>query len=200
MLSQVVSVLVERAVLAGQSRAMARGARLRALLVDRAREDRDIVHALGAPDPSVADLVECDGAAVSRESQLMTMGTAPTPSGLATIVSWLNDRRAERYCSSSFLREDAPQLAADCEGFPGLLAIRFSPEPNSYVMWFRREELASVRWAGRPEKTTVTGPHGPRLSPRGSFAEWKQEVRGHSVPWASTEIENVDEFQRLLAR
>ena len=66
-------------------------------------------------------------------------------------------------------------------------------------MWFRREQLATLRWAGNPDKPATIGPNGLRLSPRGSFAEWKQEVLGHAEPWSEAELFDAEELRRALA-
>jgi PAS domain S-box-containing protein len=59
-------------------------------------------------------------------------------------------------------------------------------------MWFRPEIEQTVSWAGDPNsKRIVAGPHGPRLTPRASFAIWKETVRGKSEPWLPVELQAV---------
>src|SRR5262249_20805275 len=51
------------------------------------------------------------------------------------------------------------------------------------------EQIETVRWGGDPnEKSVSTGPLGPRLTPRGSFDEWREIVRGKSEPWNDTHL------------
>ncbi|RYF72980.1 MAG: histidine kinase, partial [Comamonadaceae bacterium] len=56
--------------------------------------------------------------------------------------------------------------------------------------------IETIRWGGKPEKTFIVGPLGPRLTPRGSFEVWQEEVRGTSVPWSLPQRELA---QHLLA-
>ena len=44
------------------------------------------------------------------------------------------------------------------------------------------------RWAGDPHKPVKYGPNGPRLTPRESFAEWKELVHARSAPFTASEI------------
>lgn len=69
----------------------------------------------------------------------------------------------------------------------GMLAIPLSVTFGEYLILFRNEEAHQTEWAGEPVKTVVNTPFGERLTPRGSFETWREEVRGHSAPW--TEID-----------
>jgi light-regulated signal transduction histidine kinase (bacteriophytochrome) len=69
----------------------------------------------------------------------------------------------------------------------GLLALRFDPATSGWLLGLRREQIHTIRWAGRPEKVVRVGPLGARLTPRGSFDEWHEMVRGRAVPWDSAE-------------
>ena len=51
--------------------------------------------------------------------------------------------------------------------------------------------LRSVQQALRkvaPDAEIVVSDDGPRLSPRKSFAAWREVVRGRSAPWAPAEL------------
>ena len=54
-------------------------------------------------------------------------------------------------------------------------------------MWFRKEQLLTVTWAGDPAKPMV-GNDPLELSPRRSFAAWSEIVRGTALPWTSGEL------------
>jgi light-regulated signal transduction histidine kinase (bacteriophytochrome) len=69
----------------------------------------------------------------------------------------------------------------------GLLAIPISSAPRDYLLLFRSEEAHNIEWAGRPAKTVVVSGLGERLTPRGSFDTWREEVRGRSQPWTPAE-------------
>jgi light-regulated signal transduction histidine kinase (bacteriophytochrome) len=68
------------------------------------------------------------------------------------------------------------------------------------MMWFRPEMIETVKWAGDPKKPVEieTLDTETRLLPRTSFALWKEEVRGRSVPWCDFEIEAVRGLRHAL--
>ncbi len=59
--------------------------------------------------------------------------------------------------------------------------------PRDYLLLFRSEEAHKIEWAGEPVKHVIAGPSGDRLTPRGSFETWREDVRGKSRPWTSAE-------------
>lgn len=52
-----------------------------------------------------------------------------------------------------------------------------------WAVWLRREFRHEVVWAGNPDKTLAEAPPGtqPALTPRRSFAAWREEVRGRAA-------------------
>jgi light-regulated signal transduction histidine kinase (bacteriophytochrome) len=72
----------------------------------------------------------------------------------------------------------------------GLLAVSMSRTARQLIVWFRPAVAQTVAWAGNPsEAPTVPGPHGPRLTPRASFALWQESVAARSLPWTTAERE-----------
>jgi two-component sensor histidine kinase len=58
--------------------------------------------------------------------------------------------------------------------------------------------VRSVRWAGDPHKPVQYGPNGPRLTPRESFAEWKELVEGRSTPFTPSELRVAETLRATL--
>jgi PAS domain-containing protein len=69
----------------------------------------------------------------------------------------------------------------------GVLAVKLSSQRPDYLMWFRKEQLLSVTWAGDPSKPMLDN-NPLELSPRRSFAAWSEIVRGTAVPWSGAEL------------
>ena len=60
-------------------------------------------------------------------------------------------------------------LLAVVPGAAGVLAVPLARSRKNLMLWFRPETMQTVNWGGNPhDKPTVTGPHGPRLTPRTS--------------------------------
>jgi light-regulated signal transduction histidine kinase (bacteriophytochrome) len=71
----------------------------------------------------------------------------------------------------------------------GVLAIPLSQTGSDCLFFFRKELVQTLNWAGNPDKTYETGPLGDRLTPRKSFAIWKETVKGQAQSWAESERE-----------
>ncbi|MFY8193720.1 MAG: HWE histidine kinase domain-containing protein, partial [Novosphingobium sp.] len=91
-----------------------------------------------------------------------------------------------------------PNAEAFSDKAAGMLAIPISRSPRDYVVLFRQEMVHSVRWAGDPHKPVDYGPNGPRLTPRQSFAEWKELVRGRSKPFTQSELRVAETLRATL--
>ena len=65
--------------------------------------------------------------------------------------------------------------------------MKLSGTRPDYLMWFRKEQLLTVTWAGDPSKPMVAN-NPLELSPRSSFAAWSEIVRGTALPWSNGEL------------
>lgn len=183
LLSQFVSALVERNLNSEHARAIEHSVSLRREIVAQVSDREDIVLALAADHLGFLQLVNSHGGAISVDRKTQAFGKAPTREGVNTFINWLNENVKDDIFFSSSLGADVPDMKAALGDVCGVMAIRFYREQNGYAFWFRNEQVEDVRWGGNPEKKYVIGPLGPRLTPRGSFAVWKETVRGKSVPW-----------------
>lgn len=97
--------------------------------------------------------------------------------------------------------EDWPLEAREqIKRWPGMLAMCFDPSNDGWVLALRPEQVAAVRWGGRPDKIVGFGPLGPRLTPRGSFDEWLETVRGSAEAWSPTHLLIAGQMQDELHR
>ncbi|MFL9926115.1 GAF domain-containing protein [Herbaspirillum lusitanum] len=188
-LSQFVSTLVERNLNSEHARAMTHSAAMRREIAAQVTDREDIVLALAADPNSFANLMFCHGGAVSLDRKTQVFGKAPSREGVNAFINWLNEHEKSDIFYTSELGADVPDMKAHLGDVCGVLAIRFYKEQNGYAFWFRSEQVEDVRWGGNPEKKYSIGPLGPRLTPRGSFSVWKEEVRGKSVPWEKSALE-----------
>lgn len=198
LISQVVSLMAERLLATRRTALVARGQSVRSALIERVRNDDYMPRALASGSPNALDVMSAAGVAVGLMEQQQTAGETPDSTQLAQLFAWLEARGSGTRFFTDSIARDAPELLPWCAGFAGLLAIRYTTERQGWLVWFRREQLQMQRWAGDPAKPVVAGPHGTRLSPRGSFAEWQQVVRGKAEPWDEAELFDAEELRRAL--
>ena len=177
--AQVFSLQIEAKALLDLSakRIAARG--IREAVVSRLSGSANIARELASRD--LLEYVDATGVAAFVSGELCTAGFVPAPADLALLMQWLDEVNRPVF-STDCLEEKYPTAAAYADRVSGLLAVSIARTSRDYVLWFRAEYQTTVRWAGDPAKPVVVGDHGSRLSPRGSFAEWLELKRMHSVP------------------
>ncbi|MBU2665545.1 GAF domain-containing protein [Actinoplanes bogorensis] len=81
--------------------------------------------------------------------------------------------------------------------FAGALVLPFGTGGDC-IVWLRRERTVPRRWAADPRTPVMLGPHGRRLTPRGSTAVFLASVRGRSTPWTTTDLAMAVELGRAV--
>ncbi|MCU0307680.1 MAG: ATP-binding protein, partial [Thermoleophilia bacterium] len=158
--------------------------------------------------PSVADALLADpagllrvagagGALVAVEGRREGVGEVPAPADLDVLLGWLAEVE-EPVVVTERLTEIAPVPGAR-ETASGLLAVSLRPADPGWVCWFRPEVVRQVDWAGDPHKAAEPGDEGGRLSPRRSFALWRETVRGRARPWRAAEVDLAWEVRWALS-
>lgn len=146
----------------------------------------------------VADAIPSDGVGVYANGTVSLAGLAPSQGEFLGIVSLLNRNPSSQIFTTDHLTALIPEAAAYASRASGLLAIPISRSPRDYVVLFRAERLRSVRWAGNPEKAVEFGPNGARLTPRKSFEEWSELVKGKAAPFTVAELRVAETLRGAL--
>ncbi|MBI1684168.1 HWE histidine kinase domain-containing protein [Caulobacter hibisci] len=172
-----------------------RRAQIGAANLARDRLDKIITH-LSATDSladnlrghleGLAELVESDGVALWMDGVWSALGQTPPVDAVPGLIDAIKTGAAGAVWHTQDLREvtGAPLYG---QAFAGMLAVPLSSTPQDYLLFFRSEEAHAIEWAGEPVKTVVQTDQGERLTPRGSFATWREDVRGRSKPWTNAE-------------
>lgn len=138
-----------------------------------------------------------DGLAVVAGSDLWQDGACPPAADIRSLAGWAAPQAARQTLATDHLSALLPAAALHTEVASGLVAITVSIEEPIVVLWFRAEQVQVVKWAGNPHKPALPGA-GETLSPRASFAEWSETVRGRSRPWSAPEIEAAGRLRDIL--
>ena len=167
-------------------------------LMSAVAQDHDLLSNARWLGDVIFDTVPADGVGVYIDGDMTLAGLTPDRSAFAAIVSMLNRAAASQVYSTDSLSGVMPEAASYADRAAGLLAIPLSRRPRDYVVLFRAEQMRSVRWAGNQEKHIEYGPNGPRLTPRKSFEEWSQLVKGTSVPFTAAELRVAEALRTAL--
>ncbi|MET0137956.1 MAG: HWE histidine kinase domain-containing protein [Sphingobium sp.] len=146
----------------------------------------------------IFDTIPADGVGVYIDGRMVMSGLTPDESAFSAIVTMLNQNAASQVYAVDSIARVLPQAADHADRAAGLLAIPLSRRPRDYVVLFRAEQLRSVRWAGKQDKDIEYGPNGPRLTPRKSFEEWSELVKGMAVPFRPAELRVAEALRSAL--
>lgn len=156
-----------------------------------------ILSALGNESASLDDIVPhlrtvqlllaADGVASFVEGRLRLSGTTPTEQQSLDLMQFLNRSAAGRIYSTHALSSVYPEAASYAKAASGLMAVPVSRKPRDFVVFFRRELIQVVGWAGEPAKSVERSEDGLRLSPRKSFETWKETVVRQSQAWTESD-------------
>jgi diguanylate cyclase (GGDEF)-like protein len=188
MIGQIVSLLL---VTLGQSEVYAQR-------LERTEVLRALVEKLAAPVPlsdvfSAAELdlltlVRAEGAVIRFAGSILYLGRTPPADATLAALSVLYTAAAGTVLAVDDLTLRYPELARCGPDGSGALVLPLSQNNNNAILWFRPERARDVCWGGNPDKTATADPVTGRISPRTSFAVWKETARGRSAPWQDADL------------
>lgn len=164
--------------------------RIEAISARLAESESDPLASVAAPGSDLAAVVEADGAATWRPGDVRTIGACPPAEAIDALGRALADHRADGLVTDQAGGHASCIATGIADHVAGVLAVPVG-ESGAWLLWFRDEQIRSVRWGGDPHhKELQRDPSGGvRLGPRRSFAEYVELVRGTSRPWSPAEIE-----------
>jgi two-component system, chemotaxis family, sensor kinase Cph1 len=141
----------------------------------------------------LAQVIDCDAVIVRSGGVATVYGNHPGDAALSALLAELP---AEPWHSDR-LGEDLPGLAEFSDVLAGALTLP-SGVDGDRIVWLRGERTVSRRWAADPSEPITLGPHGRRLTPRGSTAVFLASVRGRSRPWSASDLAMAIELGRAI--
>lgn len=169
--------------------------------------DETLVQGLRDHLEDLSALLDCQGAGLWVQDEWETFGAAPSRDEALALVRYLageGQQQSDRSESARLGLWRSQDLRKET-GLPffggavaGALAIPLTSTPRDYLLIFRSEEAHEIEWAGRPGKLKIDTPSGERLTPRGSFETWREDVRGQSKPWSESDLAIADAMRTYL--
>ncbi|TWI66625.1 light-regulated signal transduction histidine kinase (bacteriophytochrome) [Pseudoduganella lurida] len=160
----------------------------------------DFIENMGNVFPQLLHFARAGGVAVVVDDRIVGFGETPGEAQVRALVGWLQANTHDDLYHTEQLAADYPPAYAFRQVASGLLAMPISRIHQHYLLWFRPEVVYTIDWAGKPrEKEGDIPADAPReLSPRTSFASWRETVHGTALPWHPGELEMAVEFRTAL--
>lgn len=190
--------------------------RVQTRILERLGGRADWMVALDEASPSLHDVVEARGGALRFRGQWICSGTTPSSDTLDDLLDWLRREAPEGLVTDRLPRRWSRGAGRIARQAAGLVARPLGQGGEDWILWFRPEQVETVRWAGDPRKPAAPsgegdGPSGEgdgpwereeeparRLDPRRSFETWVETVRGRSRAWSEVEVNAADSFRQRI--
>jgi len=148
--------------------------------------------------PDILSLCNAAGVTILFNGTIYRSGLTPTDDEVQFLANWLAVYTANSTFSTSKLLEQLPDSATICEKTSGIIYHSLDMDVNNCIIWYRPETKTEVNWAGDPSKSIIKNEKG--LSPRNSFALWKEIVHCVSKPWLQPELDTANAYAYNLQR
>ena len=179
-----------------RSRERSLTARRRTLVAEIRRMDfRQLMQAQNNAD--LLGVVGADGFALVKGDSILTTGHTPELARIRDLDRCFLARGSTvpLLASHALCRDFG--LADTGDGVAGVLFVSVLRKPVVTMIWFRRERQALVSWGGDPRHPHLCDETG-RMSPRKSFDQFMQKIRGQALAWSSEEVDSAHDLSTLI--
>jgi light-regulated signal transduction histidine kinase (bacteriophytochrome) len=140
------------------------------------------------------DALESDGVCLLQNDDISVFGTVPETSEIQALSDQIDALHVNDLYASGSIATTINNLS-----FPeAIQSLKYyhRPPPPHRILWFRREWVQTLKWAGHPDKAATIDPT-QRISPRKSFETFTQEQRGKSIPWSTSHLLSAELYKEL---
>jgi len=146
-----------------------------------------------------SSLIASDGAGLWSRGRWFSFGTVPSEKAVPDLMTLVSNKTGRQIWDTQDLLAETGDETEYGSRVAGALAIPISMSAQDFLVFFRSEEAHEIEWAGEPIKKGGSAEPGGRLTPRGSFETWREDVRHKSMPWTEADLA-VAESVRGYAR
>ena len=197
-IAQVLAATVQTLEAKERADTIARAAAMRSSLMQALQTGDDALHEVARHAAAICAAFDCPALIVTQSGQHVVHGALDE--ACAAVIVQARPAAGDKLLERLQVEDWPPAARPHIGNWPGMLAMCFDPPSDGWVIAMRPEQVASIRWAGKPEKILQVGPLGARLTPRGSFDEWLETVRGRAEGWSPTHLLIARQMQDELHR
>jgi chemotaxis family two-component system sensor kinase Cph1 len=159
--------------------------------------DRDSFSRM-SEQPELLVLCNATGAAMLVDGMIYTAGLVPEETEIKKMANWFSTIGVNGSYRSSHLSSAYAEGKKIADVASGAIYQSLDLDHRNAIIWFREETLKEITWAGEPDKSTIKDSH--QLTPRQSFAAWKETVKCQSQDWKNPELEAAANFAHALQK
>ena len=134
------------------------------------------------------NLLNADAIVIVYKETFYKNGLLPQNEKLISLMEWLDTSANHGILQTSGLANIYPQAAGLGSDIAGVVYLQIGNQTKNGIAWTRQAVEKTVNWGGNPSKSMNINSDNQSLSPRKSFALWKEAVKGQSAAWQKPEI------------
>jgi diguanylate cyclase (GGDEF)-like protein/PAS domain S-box-containing protein len=135
---------------------------------------------------------------VRISGDLLRLGRTPAGDFAQSALALLQSSSSSDHVAVEDLGARHPELAAGNNEACGALLLPLVSGEGDAILWLRPELVRNIIWGGDPAEHKTLNPAGATISPRASFAAWKETVKGHSAPWTEVDLAQAREARNAI--
>ncbi len=157
-------------------------------LADRLAAAVSLSDAFATARQELLGLVDAAGAMLRLSGKVFFIGDTPSQPEAERALALLLPKAGGGALAVDDLTLTYPDLAGCASQGSGALLLPLAGSAGDAILWFRPELAHTIVWGGNPAEHAAIDPVTERISPRASFAAWKEIMTGHSVPWVEADL------------
>jgi diguanylate cyclase (GGDEF)-like protein/PAS domain S-box-containing protein len=160
--------------------------------------DVPLPQALATAQTGLLQLTGASGAVLRLSGEQALLGHTPPPAAAASALEKLHAQAGGKVLAIDDLGLRFPELSACTSEGSGALFLPLDAGTRDAMVWFRPEVSRNVTWGGNPSAHGHVDAASGAISPRTSFAAWKETVRGHSAPWTAVDLSLAEAWRAAV--
>ena len=169
------------------------------VLSEHLTRDKYLIEALTEHERTILAATKGSGAAILFDNELKTIGEVPSTTEIAELAEWLKKTSDESIYYTHRLSEIHSPAKKYKAIASGILSCTLNKELGEMIIWFKPEQITTVKWAGNPDKPATPSETGLlSISPRNSFETWSQVVNNTSEKWLVEEVSSVLRIREII--
>jgi two-component system, chemotaxis family, sensor kinase Cph1 len=136
----------------------------------------------------IKNVLNADGILLIHKREIFTNGIVPEVGDIQPLADWLFEISQNDSFFSSRLIDQYPLANQFSEKVAGLFYKSLDINSRSCIIWMFQPTEKTISWAGDPNKALSADLDNRLLTPRKSFALWKQSIQHQSRDWKKPEL------------
>jgi chemotaxis family two-component system sensor kinase Cph1 len=151
-----------------------------------------------ASNPELLSICNATGVSIVYNGEIYNNGMVPDNDRVLLLANYFAKKTNHGNFVTEKLSEYFNEFKNQGGNVSGIIYHALGIHDNNCIIWYRPESKTEVHWAGDPTKSIIKNEKG--LSPRRSFALWKEIVDSTSKPWLRPELESAAAYAFALQK